>query len=797
VDLHQDDEPSGIRWFEKDVSTGKLTRTTGNPEEMEAVEMRQKLAAAKEGLKKYDANIDSEEFHNTVIGMFPPEMRETLSQALEKERLRRGEVVDDLMGSLHSDTQVAPIVKQFKKYLLLAANTPEDEKIMKELWKWYLRACRNVPGFKSSITPSAWKLLWQSQSEFISTNLNKEENLLELARNMEELGLTLAPEQQEQKIEALIVSGREEEAISMWRKEYSATNQSDKANLEQGVKLFAACGEIREAVRVLRKYEQNVSDHDPRIAQPLIQAGIQTGNDHMAFALYLKLRDQLGDKMQMTDYDVVMASFLSHDRKDLALAVFRDMMLRGSQTIEKRRKTIEEEQKLSTRLMDRIGVMQRESTTRQELNRVSLQVLTRLPVQWQNKFFFASWMKKLIGMGDVEGATKVVELMYQRGIAPDATHLNGLIGGYFRSGTREHIERGESIAWSMIRKRIEQSSEREDHPIYTHKVLDDFTQFQDEASEAHSIPLDLSRPVPNATLETFNVLGTHYMTKKQWSYLQHLYYMMKPADIKMSSFFMNEMLFMRLYTNGPGRTWADFLEYSKTTKPDIETFDCLWQAQQDSTGKPTYPTSSTMTSHEISLPPPRSLFSTMLAWLTTLPSSTSDALVLTPELYARILTTLVNSNDFPGSIVAIHAIFTHFSTPPNEDTRSILVTGLSNIYESHVGQIRTGGRNRAGTRRQVAMNANRQTAIMKIAEVIALRRQSQLARSGRDEGGLDMTDEERSRETLNLLSELMRTVLIRVLNNDRDEVERRIDVAKKEMGCVGLETGDVDARIVE
>ena len=88
------------------------------------------------------------------------------------------------------------------------------------------------------------------------------------------------------------------------------------------------------------------------------------------------------------------------------------------------------------------GNLHASSINENDVNKVSLSVLKVLPRRFQNRFFYASWMKKLIGMGEVDSAALVIELMYERGVKPDSKHLNGIIAGWLREGNSKRTQQG-------------------------------------------------------------------------------------------------------------------------------------------------------------------------------------------------------------------------------------------------------------------------------------------------------------------------------------------------------------------
>ncbi|KAF4555877.1 Hypothetical protein D9617_2g058420 [Elsinoe fawcettii] len=765
-----------VRWFEKDVDSGDIKKVSTNPEDEEATEVRKKLGEMTARMRRYDAGIDSKEYHETVVAAFPEEQRRDVAKALTEERARRRQRERNLKIELPSNQLAEPVLKHFHRQLELAADDPESEVLRKELWKCYQKAKRMVPGVNARIPAEAWHVLWKLTSQTDATNVYREDRLLELAQGMTEARVQLLPREIQAKYEAMVIKGQGDEAVLQWKREYEASNRQDKNNLETGIKLYAAVGDIRGGFRVVRQYLQQVPQADARVMHTLIQASIQTGNDHMAYTLYLTMRDRLGRGMKMHDYDIIIARFLTENKKDLALAVFRDMMMQGTDSIEKKRITIQEEQKLRESTMRRIDIFQNQSISGQEINEVSLQALASLPTQWQNKFFFGSWIKKLIGMSDLSGAMKVVELMYQRGVTPDATHVNGIIGGLMRSNDRELERRGQSMAWAMIYRRIAHNVSKTGHDLH---ILQDFGHIPSEdKSLAQQIPLDLSRPVPHANVETFNVLGLHYLLSSQWTHLRHLRRMIKPAGTRMSSFFMNHLLYMQLYNNGPEEAWNDFLHYTKDTRPDTETYNALWHAQQDVTDPNKRVQGGT-------LPRPRVLFKVMMDWRATLNARVAETAseAFGAEIYARIVTAFCNEKDFPALVVAMYATLQGFGTAPDADVAGLIVTGLGNVYEGDTPVVR----GRRG-RRQLRGSAGKADAVEKVLQVLRTQRVEKLGR----EGVLveEMDEAAQAAENVNLLAELVKTVLVRI-KGEPAVVDEAIRTAAQEMGVSGMRFGDV------
>ncbi|KAI4849671.1 hypothetical protein E4T44_02494, partial [Aureobasidium sp. EXF-8845] len=446
-----DEEDEAVRWFEQDVETGATRRIAGNPEELEAAELRQKIAALEKELSEYQ----NEESDEDMLAALEPEDRAKVEKALAERNQRETELTHGLNVSLDMPRLTVPLLKRFNMSLRDAALQPNSVIRRKDLWRWYGRARHSIPALSSMIPKKAWQLIWQSQSVESPTNPERLHHMAQLLRDMTLVDMEIMPDQSLVLIDTLLALDKNEEAVASWQYVYDSTSTPSEKLLALGVRLFAQNDRIVKANTIMMQLFDRFPNHDPRIIVPLLTADLRAGKDELAFGCYVLMSQRLGEDMNMEDYDVVSLTFLEHDKKDYALAVFRDMMLRGPD------KSVSEDflgasgqNEAYQQVFERMERLTHGANDPEQINALSLKALSALPLPWQNKFFYGSWLKKLIGMGQLEAATKVVELMYERGIEPDAKHVNGLIGGFFRSDVKELEDRGEQMAWKMIERRL-------------------------------------------------------------------------------------------------------------------------------------------------------------------------------------------------------------------------------------------------------------------------------------------------------------------------------------------------------
>ena len=459
---------------------------------LEAEELKQKIQALEKELSEYRHDTSD----SAILATLEPEERKKVEKALRQRKKRENEITNGLEVKLTLPPLSLPLLKRLNSALRDAALNPQLISRRKDLWRWYSRAKYSIPALPSMIPEKAWKLLWESQSEDLPSNPDRLVHMEQLLVDMASVDIQLIPDQEIVYIEILASLKKLDAAVDRWQEAYDATEEPSHSTVGQGIKLFAQIRDLDKANDLLKELLGRFPDGDPRVVLPLFTANVATGNDHMAFGLYLLLRSKLGSSMTMDDYDTVALTFLDHDKKDLALAVFRDMMLQGKRTTENPRLDQDKRTILYDAVFDRLGLLTDKVTSPFEINNLSLSTLSVLPVEWQNKFFYGSWLKKLIGMDQLESATKVVELMYERGVEPDAKHLNGIVGAFMRSGSPDLQARGEELAWGMIQERLAFKWRERSHK--RHDNIDPMPSLY-ETEDGLAVPAHVTRPVPRAS----------------------------------------------------------------------------------------------------------------------------------------------------------------------------------------------------------------------------------------------------------------------------------------------------------
>ena len=650
-----------------------------------------------------------------------------------------------------------------------ASGNLEDQDLRKKLWKSYTRCKAALPPFLHLIPEKSWTVLWASHHTMSTDHPQWASYLVTLSEDMLSAGKELDIYQRILYVEGLRNEGRHDDAITQWQKLKDDLGD-DKQALEEyellGVRMFASNGDPERAEKIALNYLRPENSDESRILIPILSAWAQRGDAvgiKHAWALYLRFRTQVGDKMTMDDYDNITMSLLNAGRADFALAVFKDLMLTGEQTDEG---SVE----LYRKAANLIGKSQSSAITPEDLNKISLTGLITLPRRFHNKFFYASWLKKLLGMGEVDAAASVIELMYERGVRPDSKHSNGIIGAWLRSGNDRDRETAEKMAWAMIHERLDLVNRR--------RHRDAFSSPDMPSVKGITVPAHLRRTISPANIETFSLLLQHYGRRGQDDNVQLMQNCLAMAKIPPNSYFINHLLYVDLRKGQCQLAWERYQRMFRKTRPDLETFACLWDCEKahlDSLlirGKDRYPG-------------PRRIMSDMMNWYSLLRPGERKLVQddFSKELHSQIIRCFGQATDLEGLIAALYAMKESFGIyPDNETARTV------NLQVSRMG-IGEDRRPRAGRLRKG--NPQRKSNAARIAQafaIIAEQREKFLAEAGLND--LQQCDADiQKEEGLFILAEFLRAILRRT-TMDEDAVEANIETATRDMGVRGVRMED-------
>ena len=785
------DQPVTIRWYEQ-LFPDSLERKTIEPEEIwdDGVvrELKTRISQLEEELQE----LQTEKSFDQIL----PEDQERVREALEK-RIPLGDLLknnvgayppslvhhqDDLVIKLHLPTHQAIYLRNLNNSLRDAASNLQSSIARKELWRWYTRCKQSLPPFRSLIPNASWDVLWKSQYQAAKMDKDRAVHLRLLLEDMLEGRRELTSSQRLIFIDSLRQDGLHEEAIKKWESE-EVHLRADRDTCwefeELGVQLYASGGYPQKAQDLAQGVLTREGSKKARLLIPVITSWAQQGDISSlktAWALYIRLKEHLGSNINTDDYDRITMCFLDTQRAELALAVFKDMMLIGEASGY-------ESTELYRTSLGLVNNLQSQSADSAALNKVSLTALTILPRKFQNKFFYASWMKKLLGMGEMDAAALVVELMYQRGIKPDAKHLNGIIGAWLRAGNVKSKAKAVQMGWAMIRERIDFVRRRRD----TTGMDQDYTTMPALPESQIHIPPHLQRTVPPATIETFSLLLLYYEQCSMVSNIGHLRNYMSVAEISPNSYFMNHLLYAELRHGNYQTSWKVYENMSKTVRPDLETFACLWDCQKAHLDR-------AKTYRPDGFPKPRHVFFDMMAVVTKMSKRERDAAqdAFSGELYNQIIRCMCLAKDIEGIIVALYALRHYFYLLPDENVARMVTLQIARIGETNKPKTTTTTTTTTTKRRRQrsSVDAQSEANVAKVAKVLELLMKERNLNLQEQNINSDTFDErKKADELLFILAKFLRIILERTKSSDK-AVDDMIEKAAWDMGVSGIKMGD-------
>ena len=790
------DQPA-IKWFEQLLPwSSKRRRVDPNSHD---VEVNEEARAIQAEIDQLDADLREMEnpsggrtFIEPMLAELPEEDQQRIREAIRQDELeearkarKKALLKRELQKYLPQKRELEICwelppqqnnhLRNLNVNIYKASTNFTDKDTRKKLWQSYIRCKAFLPPFLHLVPEKAWTVLCASQQSMMTEDPTWASHLVILCEDMLKAGKQLDVYERLLYTEALRHESRHDEAIAQWQ-ELGKELGDDRQALEEyellGVRLFASQGDPEKAEKIALSFLRKGHQEESRILIPILNAWAQrkddTGFKH-AWVLYLRFKAQIGINITMEDYDNIILSFLNTGNADFALAVFKDMMLSGKETDQG---SLE----LYTKALNFMGNAQPDAATVNDLNKIALTGLTILPKRLQNKFFFGSWLKKLLGIGAIDAAASVIELMYERGVRPDAKHLNGIIGAWLRSGTARDREAAEKMAWAMVHERFDLVCRR--------RKRNEIDSMAFLSVSGLTIPTHLRRTVAPATVETFALLLQHYARRSQDDNVQLVQECLSVAEINPNTHLINHLLYMDLRK---GRHQAAFKRYKEMLgpqqKPDLETFACLWDCEKAHLD-------SLVIHRNDSFPGPRELMCDMMNWFSELSTRARERETARQEfskdMYDQIIRCMCVCSDLEGTIVALYAMKESFGFYPDKDTARMV-----SLQVAQMGIGEKEARIASRRARRKGPNPLRQANSAKIAQVfsiIAEQRNQLLEEHGL--ARLGQCDEEvQKEEGLFILAEFLRTVLRRAAV-DEDLVESNIEKAAWEMGASGTKMED-------
>ena len=680
-----------------------------------------------------------------------------------------------------------PYLSQLNQALRRCSVETQSPAARELLWRWYTRCKQALPPFLALIPDPSWQLLEKSTQGADLIHKDRITRSRILLDDMKKANRKLDRPTRYRYLEYLLEEGRPKDAARQWMQDEVALRSDRTLALDfedLGVRIFAEADNIEKAYEIAlgRMFRNDgpktrclihIIAYWTRLASKDSRQGLRK-----AWSFYDQFKKYMGPDMTLDDYDKIARIFLDVGRTDISLAVFKDYMLttlpegQAEQTYDKSDQTLK--------------LMLSKTKSNEMMTGIALARIVLLPPKLNNKYFYASWMKRLIATGDNTGALAVVQLMYQRGVAPDAKHVNGIIGGLLRGGTVKDKEKAMLIAWSMVQQRLafvakrnSQRSRREDMPK---KLAAPDWALEGNPSAAASIiiPTQVDYPLPSATIETFSLLLLFYARRSMLNHVDKVKIMLLQAEIPPNSFFMNHLLYSRLRRGDIDGVWNLYQKITRFVRRDLQTFACLWDTQKAHLNKVRFRERKFRQFIH-----PRELYYSMVEFLRnqTGHESKTTKESMTQDLYAQIASCFCFARDFEGLFVSLHAMKSHFGLYPDADTARAIAVAVSRINEPPAHDKRGRPRRRV---RMVRPNVNLDRAA-RVLELLAKEREEQLGARGIQVGKVNNAF--KMEEALYILGAMLRTV-IRQMLPEGTNVQEWLEKVAWEMNVSGIYMGD-------
>ena len=777
-----------VRWYHQ-LSPWSKQRWLADPDNPDADDDTGQIKQLKQEIDRLDNELremsgdgpGGKTMIEPLLQALPLEEQEKVREYIrEEERLekQRANALARYLPTLEIKWELPPqqnvYLRQLNANLRTATIRMSEYTLRRNLWQSYARCKAFLPPFTHLIPEDSWTILFNVQAvASMRDDPHWASHLIILLEDMREVGKQLRGDQLMLYIEALRFEGRSAEAVEEWQDLRKLVENDKRASAEYellGVRLFTSQGDLGKAEEIASRYLESGESSESRILIPIMDTWIQRkdeiGMKH-AWALYLRLKMGLGADITMADYDSVSLSFLRGNRTDLALAVFKDMMLTGQ-------RTDQDSIKLYKKSLAFVKEMQERATNMPEVNRISLTAMTVIPKSFHNKYFYGSWIKKLIGMDEADSAAAVVELMYERGITPAAKHLNGIIGAWLRTRSDHHKAKAEQMAWAMVHQRLDFVKIRNQGRSPTGPATTDSNELVDL-----SLP-QARRFVPAATIETFCLLLQYYGRRSKWNDVHIVQNALKLGEIKPNSYWVNHMLYMDIRQDSHETLWTRYSDmFDSMVRPDLETFSCLWKCEK------AHLDLNKLRSHRhCSFPSARRIMWEMISWLKA--GDTSQYQLarddFDKELYETIIRCMIRTQDLPGAIVALYLLRDYFDFYPDKTTQQLVGRHVVRFLHS---KRPTASRSRIEGK---VVKRRKEKVVDEILQLVHHERARTLAEAGYDDFE-ELRDEIRREERLYVLAEFLRTIMRKTMSSGTD-IEEKIREAALEMGVAELKIKD-------
>lgn len=671
------------------------------------------------------------------------------------------------------------------KHLLRLGTSPvvKPAEIRNHLWRAYTKSKSVDQTYLFYLADCDWEFLWTTQSVRSSRKLDSPWRLIELYRDLQNLGKVDTIARRADYLESLFEIGKEEEALKAWNADHFQPDHRDSPeHLLVGAKLHALAGYAIRARNPMNRLFKLYPDYDTSIMMNVIRAHTSSADlTHHDFAkyLYAKMKEKKGAGWTMADYDACLVGFMEARHLQYAKEVFRDMVKDGHLAGPESPEGVKG-------VLERLHMLYQLGTDIYKMTSIALDALEVLPPAY-HEHLFGDWMKTAVVQKAPDAASQILDMMIQRGYQPQAFHFNMLLRALLRTTEEPNTLKAENIAWRMINEAREASSTHVEPASITGQIS------QKAHLERPRLPAASPQNLPQANIATFALMMQHHAKKTQWEHVDYLMRQLKEADMAPNDSILNILIDNKCRQGAHVEAYEIYRRLTHPPKssnevgvfPNGASIRIVWKNLRLALG-------SYRTREDPKLPTCRDLLKETVKWW-KLCRSRYDAerfrIGLTAEDHGAIMPLVLHcfsyTSDLAGSLAALHVLRKRFDIYPHAKATRILQRQMAWVDMSHGGAVQHYKHFHSRS------NARKLASIERVYNVLA---QQRMLRMGIDPMKWDpekYTPEEIGDMELDLLSEFVRVFLKRT--KPPEVVEEMMAAATLSVGCPGMETGDLDA----
>jgi hypothetical protein len=681
-------------------------------------------------------------------------------------------------------TANAPFHKLKHLFRLAKARKIDHLGMRRPLWRAYKFVKYADGRLLSSLHSEEWDLLWKIQGIKTLRNERRALHLEELYSDMVSAGIVPSKSQRIDYLECLFLNGKDEQAIQEWETDDAEvqrlrTSKCEPEHLDLGVRLHAFAGSAARAQKIMDRLFEGFPNWDPMIMLHILRA--YTSSDEarhhaIAYRIYGQMKDLLGLKMTIKDYDACLMGFLEAKNETYAMLVFGDMVRDGHLATAGSTKHVEA-------VLERLHMLYRLGTHISTMTSIALDAIKILPESYHGHVF-GDWMKQAVVQQEPMAAAKILDMMFECGHTPETFHFNMLLKALLRTKESPNILKAENIGWQMI------DQARQAHKRKLNRGSN-ATQIREKKGARQREILNANRKVPAADITTFALIMQHHAKSLQWEHVDYLARQLKESSMPPNDTIMNVLMDNKIRQGAYAKAWSIYKQHTSPTmdKPSTRVFPNgasirhLWVMLRLALG-------DGAARDDPTLPSPRELLKETVQWWMLCRSRydaerfrTGAAGSSHGAITPMMLHCFSYTQDLPGALIVLHVLRHKFDIFPREEhvevlQRQIAWTDLSGESEE--------------TRAQHYHAKSYKRNLERTSKIYNILLEQRFERLGLSEERVaDMTEEEIGDYALNLLSEFVRVVLKRA--NPPEVVEAMIEAARLSIGCPDLPTGDMDA----